>query len=168
MVSEATPRPFSGLIVSCWFPHEGDITIPGPDLRPVLVVDILKLGNSEKVVCAYGSAAKSTGVNIPKLQGYQIEVQPSNTSGLKEITRFDFVKRFPLDWSDKWFIPSDCNPTARMGILNASEKAAAIVAKQVADNLIASDPQKKWPRPKVVLKIIRKRKHQFGIESGQK
>jgi hypothetical protein len=124
--------------------------VPGPDLRPVLVVEILKSG---KVVCAYGSAAKANGSGKTTLQHHQIEVLPSNTSGLSENTRFDFIKRVPLNWTDEWFAPCEDRQTVRIGTLDAGERTAASTAKQMADNLIANNPARKWPKPKVEPKV---------------
>jgi hypothetical protein len=153
MSSPIKLQPFPGLIVSCWFPYDLDISRLGPDLRPVLVVEVRKSG---KVVCVYGSAAKSKGTTAENLlQPYQIQVPATNVSGLKEPTRFNFLKSVPLEWTDKWFCPFGGNPTVRMGVLDANEKSTAKVAKQYAADLIASDPTKEWgvrPSPVIIVK----------------
>lgn len=107
---------------------------PGGDLRPVLIIAVNQ--SKDKVLCVYGSSAAAGSVAPPPLEEWQIEINPSKTSGLSFITRFDLMRTAHLPWTEKWF------PSYRgtIGYLTASEKASAVLAKECAKRIFNENP----------------------------
>lgn len=149
------------MIVSCLFPLEEDISRPcPPPARPVLIVGVHSSLDA-KVLVAFGSGAKASGTTGEEdLEEFQIEVTPLPGTGLTGNTRFDFLKAIPLDWTDRWFVPSNGRPGIKMGHLPNSCKDAANAAKNAAAELLKAHPERKWgktPTPKKPLEVIRRK-----------
>lgn len=143
MANRARPDPVAGMIANCLFPHEEDVSKPGPIARPALVVAVMRSG---KVVVAYGSGQNTSVQNKPLLQ-HQIEVGPDTegyaSAGLAELTRFDFLKCIPMEWNSKWFAPYK-GAEVKRGWLPRAVRNAVAAARQAAANIVAQDPDRAW------------------------
>jgi len=136
--------PTAGMIVSCSFPYEEDPSKPSGDIRPVLIVSVMKSG---KVMVTCGSAAKTNNTTTFETKApYHYDVDISFQNGLKETTRFNFIKTIPLEWNTDWFVPFKGRNTIKIGNLTNTEMVEASKAKSEAESFVIKNPLKNWPK----------------------
>lgn len=153
------PEPQGGMIVSCKFPEENTI-IPGPKLRPVLILETYEDRNEILVVYGTGQNTSATP-GSPELKPYEIEIDPSDIYGkisnLGNITRFNFRKTIPIPYTEKWFQPYPGKHTIVIGhahntynesIINAYEESRKNLAK--CQNFVERKPP--------IIKYVKKKK----------
>jgi hypothetical protein len=88
-------------IVACWYPESENPDAPGPELRPALVVAVLKgkrTGNFSLRV-AYGTKI----LKIIKRQTIDLIIQNPQDVGLPRPTRFDLDRVILLPWGPPFF-----------------------------------------------------------------
>jgi len=133
------PYPRAADIVDCRFP-EGifpkGFEIPGPKIRPVLVLSVEELEGGECVV----EVAYATSQNTSKVYPGEFVITASTASGLTKDTKFDLVNRHRLYFDDKWFGPAPgSNPAhpkrGHLDITNIEIKKKLIAAITVAEAL---------------------------------
>lgn len=137
-------KPIIGDFVACFFPYEENLSIPGPTLRPALIVDI---SDENIVFVAYCSAAKSSyTTKAQPMEKWQIEIHPSQINGFSEITRVDFIKITPIPWTYEWFGINNNKKSILLGKLDPSHRSTANTAKQEAKNFITNHPHKEYAK----------------------
>lgn len=135
------PWPELADIVNCRFPQgtfpEG-FEIPGPKVRPVLVLSIEE-STSDTAGCVV-VVAYATSQNISKVYPGEFVIMANSVSGLTKDTKFDLVNRHRLPFDDKWFGPAPgSNPEhpkrGRLDIGNIEIKRKLVAAIAAAEDL---------------------------------
>lgn len=129
-------------IASCLFPHEENPTVPGPVAHPVLIFGV----NAEKRVAlaAYGTGQTQIALAGQPALAYQLEIKPSARNYLKFVTRFDFRKAVPIEWSGDWFKPIGAGIPILMGALDRTEIIQARKAYATCQQMLISGEIEPW------------------------
>jgi hypothetical protein len=94
-------RPSAYDIVACWYPEEENPEVPGPELRPALVLAVLQGQSSGSFACrvAYGTKI----LKIIKRQALDLIIQNPRDVGLPRPTRFDLDRLGTFLWAEPFF-----------------------------------------------------------------
>jgi len=129
-------------IASCLFPHEENPTVPGPGPHPVLLFGV---NAKERVVlAAYGTGQTEIALAGQPALAYQVEIRPSPRNYLRYVTRFDFRKAVPIEWSSDWFKPIGAGVPILMGPLDRTEIIQARKAFAACQQMLASGEIEPW------------------------
>lgn len=110
--NKAWSGPCRGSITLCRFPYDENSTIPGPKVRPAIVLDVEKVGN--RVMVCYGTG-QAHHVKLSDLRPDQVGVLDGHhvrALGLEEATVFDLNRTVFLPYDTAWFkaAPSRSSP----------------------------------------------------------
>ncbi len=155
------PTPYDGWIVSCKFPQEPRNDIPGPKIRSVLILETFQ--NVNKVLCVYGTSRSSINSMSDKLEAYHFEIDPSTVegrvSGLSNITRFDFRRTMPIEYTSKWFVPFPGLISIKLGVIHKDHEESILKAFEEAEKYLNRISNMKFNQPpKKETIIVRKKK----------
>lgn len=113
--------PLIGACVWAWMPESENVLVPGPKLRPTLILEADEHG----VLVAYG-----TSQNTDRYGPGEFVVTPDEMPGLSKATKFCLAKAFRLPFNKAFFLQHGQLKVA--GILPASAKRKlALAAEEV-------------------------------------
>lgn len=96
----ATP-PSAYDIVACWYPEDENPEVPGPELRPSLVLAVLQGKSSGSFACRVAYGTKT--LKIIKRQAVDLIIQNPQEAGLPRPTRFDLDRIGTFPWMPPFF-----------------------------------------------------------------